>query len=85
MAIQRESVHFQILERLCSTEPHLRGTSGAMLDRDYGEPTAVSELATAGLIKERGWHSGPGAIWVPTDAGIALYQAMTTEERCRAS
>lgn len=80
MTIQRESVHFQILERLCSTERHLRGTSGAMLNRDYGEPRALSELAAQGLIKERGWHAGPGTIWIPTDDGIALYESIVAAD-----
>lgn len=74
MMIERDSVHFLILERLCKARKPVRGTAGAMLDRDYGAPWAVDELARAGLIAERGWHNGPGAVWVPTAEGMALYE-----------
>ena len=74
MLFDRDSIHFQILERLCSLPRPVRGTSGAMLEREYHAPWAVDELAAAGLIRPRGWHSGPGSVWVPTDAGEALYQ-----------
>lgn len=80
MTIQRDSIHFQILERLCRVPPPVRGTSGAMLERDYGAPSVIVELASAGLIRERGWHSGPGAVWVPTAEGLALYQEMVADE-----
>lgn len=73
MTIERDSVHFLILERLCSAPKAVRGTSGAMLDRDYNAPAAVAELAALGLIRERGWHNGPGAIWIPTAKGEALH------------
>lgn len=76
MIIQRDSVHFRILERLCRTPKAVRGTSGAMLERDYGAPRAIDELARGGLIKERGWHNGPGGIWIPTQDGMALYEQM---------
>jgi len=76
MTIERDSVHFAILERLCSAPKPVRGTSGAMLDRDYQAPWAVDELAAAGLIRERGWHDGPGAIWIPTPEGEALYRRL---------
>jgi hypothetical protein len=76
MMVDRDSVHFQILERLCSVPRPVRGTSGAMLERGYHAPWAVDELATAGLIRPRGWHNGPGSVWVPTDAGMALYQEL---------
>jgi hypothetical protein len=36
MLIERGSVHFRILERLCRAPKAMRGTSRAMLDRDYG-------------------------------------------------
>lgn len=76
MIVDRDSVHYQILERLCSLPPPVRGTSGAMLDREYHAPWAVDELAAAGLIRPRGWHSGPGSVWVPTEAGITLYHEL---------
>jgi hypothetical protein len=79
MTIERESVHFQILQRLCRVPAAVRGTSGAMLERDYGAPSVITELARAGLIRERGWHSGPGAIWIPTEEGIALYQRLVAD------
>lgn len=79
MAIPRDSIHFQILERLCSLPPAVRGTSGAMLEREYGALSAVADLASAGLIRERGWYSGPGTIWVPTAEGVALYEGMVAD------
>jgi hypothetical protein len=79
MMIQRDSVHFQILERLCAVPAAVRGTSGAMLERGFGAPSVIAELERAGLIRERGWHSGPGAVWVPTEEGIALYDQLMAE------
>lgn len=76
MAIERDSVHFQILARLCGAPKAVRGTSGAMLEREYSAPWAVDELAAAGLIRQRGWHDGPGAIWVPTEPGLRLYEEL---------
>jgi hypothetical protein len=76
MIIERDSVHFQILERLCSMPKAVRGISGAMLDRHFHADWAVEELAGAGLIAARGWADGPGAVWVPTAAGEALYRAL---------
>lgn len=79
MTIQRDSVHFQILARLCGVPTAVRGTSGAMLERDYGAPSVIAELERAGLIRQRGWHNGPGAVWVPTEEGVALYDQLVTE------
>jgi hypothetical protein len=76
MMIERNSVHFQILERLCTMPRAVRGISGAMLDRHFHADWAVEELAGAGLIAERGWNDGPGAVWVPTAAGEALYREL---------
>lgn len=76
MMIERNSVHFQILERLCSMPRAVRGISGAMLDRHFHADWAVEELAAAGLIAERGWADGPGTIWVPTAAGEVLYREL---------
>jgi hypothetical protein len=84
MTIERDSVHFVILERLCALPKPVRGTSGAMLDRDYGAPWAVAELAAAGLIRERGWHDGPGSIWIPTPAGEALHQELASTTAAKA-
>ncbi|MDX1539799.1 MAG: hypothetical protein R3349_00205 [Geminicoccaceae bacterium] len=73
MTIERDSIHFQILERLCAAPRPVRGASGAILERDYNAPRALQELKAQGLIKERGWHDGPGSIFVPTEEGEALY------------
>jgi hypothetical protein len=74
MVIERDSVHFHILERLCIMPKPVRGISGAMLERHFGAPAAVEELASLGLIQTRGWANGPGMIWIPTAAGEALYR-----------
>lgn len=54
----------------------VRGISGAMLDRHFGAPDAVEELASLGLIQGRGWANGPGMVWIPTAAGEALYHEL---------
>jgi len=76
MTIERDSVHFRILERLCTMPRPVRGIAGGMLDRHFGAPQAVEELAAERLIKGRGWANGPGMIWIPTPEGEALYQAL---------
>jgi hypothetical protein len=76
MAIERDSVHFRILERLCTMPKPVRGISGVMLERHFGAPDAVEELAGLALIQARGWANGPGMIWIPTAAGEALYQGL---------
>lgn len=76
MMIERDSVHFRILERMCSMPKAVRGISSAMLDRHFHADWAVEELAGAGLIAERGWADGPGMIWVPTAAGEALWREL---------
>jgi hypothetical protein len=76
MSIERDSVHFRILARLCAMPKPVRGISGAMLERHFGAPGAVEELAGLGLIQTRGWANGPGMIWIPTAAGEALYEAI---------
>ena len=76
MTIERDSVHFRILERLCAMPRPVRGIAGGMLERHFGAPDAVEELAAEGLIKGRGWANGPGMIWIPTPEGEALYQAL---------
>jgi hypothetical protein len=47
-----------------------------MLDRHFHADWAVEELSGAGLIAERGWADGPGAVWVPTAPGEALYREL---------
>jgi hypothetical protein len=83
MTIERDSVHFRILERLCAMPRPVRGIAGGMLDRHFGAPDAVEELAADGLIKGRGWANGPGMIWIPTPEGEALYQALASGGRER--
>ena len=85
MAIERDSVHFRILERLCSMPKPVRGISGGMLDRHFGASEAVEELASLGLIQGRGWANGPGMIWIPTAEGEALYHELADGSRERAS
>jgi hypothetical protein len=77
MEIERDGVHFRILERLCGMPRAVRGISGAMLERHFNASWAVDELAAARLIQARGWANGPGAIWIPTEAGEAVYRRMT--------
>ncbi len=77
MSIERDSIHFRILERLCAMPKPVRGISGAMLDRHFDAAWAVEELAAAGLIVARGWANGPGAVWIPTAAGSALWGELT--------
>jgi hypothetical protein len=76
MAIERDSAHFRILERLCTMPRPVRGIAGAMLERHFGAPEAVEELVRLGLIQGRGWANGPGLIWIPTVEGEAAYQAL---------
>jgi hypothetical protein len=81
MAIGRDSVHFRILERLCTMPKPVRGIAGGMLDRHFGAPEAVEELASLGLIRGRGWANGPGMIWIPTPDGEALYHELADGAR----
>jgi hypothetical protein len=81
MSIERDSVEFRILERLCTMPRAVRGISGAMLERHFGAGPAVEDLAAAGLIVMRGWANGPGAVWIPTAAGEALYRELTDGHR----
>jgi hypothetical protein len=76
MMIERDSVHFQILERMCSMPKAVRGISSAMLERHFHADSAVEELSGSGLIAARGWADGPGTVWVPTAAGEALYREL---------
>lgn len=80
MQIRYDGVHFHILERLCAMPRAVRGMAPAMLQRQFGDLVAVEELAAAGLLKKRGWADGPGWIWLPTEAGEALYLAMSTAQ-----
>ncbi|MDH3662220.1 MAG: hypothetical protein OEU92_19690 [Alphaproteobacteria bacterium] len=77
MHIRYDSVHFHILARLCAMPKAVRGMAPAMLQRRFGDLVAVEELAVAGFLKKRGWADGPGWVWVPTEAGEALYRSMS--------
>ncbi len=76
MDIKYGSIHYQILDRLCSMPKPVRGMSVPMLQRFFGHVDAVEDLAAAGLLKKRGWADGPGAILVPTPAGEALLEKL---------
>ena len=76
MQIRYDSVHFRILERLCAMPKAVRGMAPAMLQRQFGDLAAVEALAAAGLLKRRGWADGPGWVWIPTEAGLALHASM---------
>ena len=81
MKIRPDSVHFRILDRLCRMPKAVRGMAPAMLQRTFGDLSPVEDLASAGLLKKRGWADGPGWIWIPTEAGEALYRSMSTAPR----
>ena len=72
-----DSVHHKILMRLCSAPKAVRGVSEVMLVRSYGDPRAIEELAQAKLIRKRGWHDGPGGVWIPTAAGAELCEKLS--------
>lgn len=76
MSIERDSVQFRILEKLCTAPRPVRGVSTVMLNRVFDAPGAIETLAEAGLIEERGWDVGPGAVWIPTAAGECLYEEL---------
>ncbi len=75
--IKSDSVHHKILMRLCAAPKAVRGVSEVMLVRSYGDPRAIEELAQARLIRKRGWHDGPGGVWIPTAAGADLCEKLT--------
>ncbi len=76
MQIKRDSAQFKILEKLCIAPRPVRGVSAVMLNRAFDAPAAIETLAEAGLIEERGWDVGPGAVWIPTEAGESLYEEL---------
>jgi hypothetical protein len=82
MTVERDSAAYRILEKLCAMPAPVRGMTGTRLDAAFGAPEAVDRLAAEGLIRRRGWHDGPpGAVWVPTAAGEALYRELAAEAR----
>jgi len=70
--IERASIQHKILQHLCAMPRPVRGASEVMLNRHFGDPGAIHDLARLGLIRERGWATGPGTVWVPTPEGEAL-------------
>ena len=69
--IEKDSIEYEILLALTAMPRPVRGMSEAMLLRTFRSPRAIRTLASQGLIKRRGWHDGPGGIWVPTPEGEA--------------
>ena len=85
MQVERGSAPFKILEKLCTAPRAVRGVSTVMLNRAFDAPGAIEALADAGLIAERGWHSGPGAVWIPTETGENLYDELASVGAARSS
>jgi hypothetical protein len=79
--IEAGSIHHKILDRLCAAPKAVRGISEGMLIRIFGEPRALDELAQAKLIHRRGWHDGPGEIWLPTAEGETVCDALSAAEK----
>lgn len=75
--IEKTSKQYKILEHLCRMAKPVRGASDVMLNRVHQAPEAIADLAQKGLIRERGWDTGPGAIWVPTAEGEALFRELS--------
>ena len=85
MTIERDSIAFRILERLCAMPRPVRGMTGTKLEAEFGSPDTVDELAAAGLVTRRGWHDGPpGAVWIPTPAGEKLYRKLSEQDQRKA-
>ncbi|MCE2509882.1 MAG: hypothetical protein J4G10_02715 [Alphaproteobacteria bacterium] len=80
MQIQRNTTHFRILEALCTMPKPVRGITAVMLNRQFDAPHILTELESEGLISERGWDKGPGAVLVATPAGERLYHELAAEE-----
>jgi DNA-binding MarR family transcriptional regulator len=70
--IEKGSTEYAILVALCDMPRPVRGMSEAMLLLNYRSSRAIRALSEQGLIKRRGWHDGPGGIWVPTSEGEAM-------------
>lgn len=76
MQLERDSIHFAILDALCSMPRAVQGITLPMLERRFGSRRAVQDLAAMGLIRERGWHTGPGTVWIPTAEGERLHAGL---------
>ncbi len=79
MQIQRNSIHFRILEALYTMPKPVRGITAVMLNRQFDAPQVLAELESEGLISEKGWDKGPGAVLVATAAGERLYRELSAE------
>ncbi len=77
LVVDPDSTHFRILARLCAMPRAVRGISRPMLNRVFSDPRAIDDLARSKLIRQRGWNDGPGGIWVPTEAGEALFEELS--------
>jgi hypothetical protein len=80
LRVRPNSRHHKILKRLCDMPKPVRGISDGMLNRAFSSPRSVQELALAGYIRQRGWHDGPGGVWVPTEAGEELCTKLSGPE-----
>jgi len=80
MQIQLNSAHFRILEALCTTPKPVRGITAVMLNRKFNAPQVLIELESEGLISEKRWDKGPGAVLVATMRGEQLYSTLSAEE-----
>jgi len=79
LRVRPNSRYHKILRKLCDMPKPVRGISDAMLNRAFASPRSVQELAQAGLIRQRGWHDGPGGVWVPTAEGEDLCAKLSQE------
>lgn len=75
--IEKTSKQFKILEHLCRMPKPVRGASAEMLERQHQASEALADLSERGLVRARGWDSGPGRIWVPTEAGERLFAELS--------
>jgi hypothetical protein len=67
--MEKDSPEHEILSALCALPRPVRSMSEAMLLREFRSSRAIRNLASQGLIRRRGWHDGPGGVWVPTPEG----------------
>ena len=78
--IEKSSPEHEILSALCAMPRPVRGMSEAMLLRNFRSSRAIRNLASDGLIRRRGWHDGPGGVWVPTAEGESVVLEKTAPD-----
>jgi hypothetical protein len=78
--IEKNSPEHEILSALCDMPRPVRGMSEAMLLRNFRSSRAILNLASQGLIRSRGWHDGPGGVWVPTAEGESVVLEKTAPD-----